>query len=300
MKRTLLALFLTHAGLAGGAYAGAPNPPPPSPAAPLPPLPPLPPMQQQTGAGTTAQLDVKGAITLRADVVAIDVEVVPGAGNRVKAELKSSSGGLRLVPRGDRVEISFESQGGWPHVPGSLEGRLRVELPPGSNVELTTASGEIAVRDVGGDVRLRTASGDVRLRAVRNVEVVTVSGDVIVESANGDVRLRTVSGDAHVAQGGTNHQLEYGTTSGDLEWSGACGAGCRLETRAMSGDIKLHLQPSSSFELRYVTHSGDASDGLGMQTIEKSDNGSLHARYGKGEGLVEAQTFSGDLTVTKK
>ena len=62
--------------------------------------------------------------------------------------------------------------------------------------------------------------------------------------------------------------------------------------------------PDASFDLRYVTHSGDASDDLKMQTLEQSEShrggGSLHARYGKGEGLVEVQTFSGDLHVARK
>ena len=42
-----------------------------------------------------------------------------------------------------------------------------------------------------------------------------------------------------------------------------------------------------------------------MQTLEQSESrhgsgGSVHARYGKGEGLVEVQTFSGDLHVARK
>ncbi|HWE30058.1 MAG TPA: DUF4097 family beta strand repeat-containing protein, partial [Polyangia bacterium] len=86
---------------------------------------------------------------------------------------------------------------------------------------------------------------------------------------------------------------------------GPCRAGCRIEARATSGDIKLRMSPDSSFDLRYVTHSGDVADDLKMQTLEQNEShhgsgGSLHARYGKGEGLVEAQTFSGDLRVARK
>lgn len=299
MKRTLLALLLSEA-LAGAAWAGPPNPDKP-----LPPLPPLPPIQQGVGAASTAQLDVKGTVTVRADVVSADIEVVAGAANKVKAQLVDARGGVRLVSHGSRVEVALDAKGGWPHIPGGLEGKLRLELPPGSGVELTSASGNISVRDTGGDVRLRTASGDVRLRAVRNVEVMAVSGEVTVENAKGDVRLRTVSGDANVKQtAGAGSKLEYGTTSGDLDWTGACGAGCRIEARSMSGDVKLTMAPSSSFELRYVTHSGDFDDDLKLQTIDKAPTdhgaGSVHARYGKSEGLVEAQTFSGDLHLQKR
>ena len=299
MKRTLLALFLTEA-LAGAAWAGQPNP-----ERPLPPLPPLPPMQQGMSASSTATLDVKGAVTVRADVISADVEVVAGPAGKVKAQLVDGNGGIRLTNHGNRVEVALDSKGGWPHIPAGIDGKLVLTLPPGSGVELTSASGDISVRDTGGDVRLRTASGDVKLRGVRNVEVMAVSGEVTVENANGEVRLRTVSGDARVKQTtGAASKLEYGTTSGDLDWAGACGAGCRIEARSMSGDVKLSLAPSSSFELRYVTHSGDVEDDLKMQTIDSAPThhgaGSLHARYGKGEGLVEAQTFSGDLHLQKR
>jgi hypothetical protein len=321
MKRTMLALFLTP-WLAGAAYAGndlPPEPPaampahpahpappaPPTARAPLPPLPPLPPMSNGPSGSSTATLDVKGQVTLRADVLSADIEVVAGGGKQIKAQLIDSSGSLRLQQSGDRVELQLQSKGGWPHIPAGIDGKLRIEVPQGTHVELTSASGDIAVRDTGGNVRLRTASGEVRLRKVAGVEVMAVSGDVVVENASGEVRLRTVSGDAQVSQWGAGaNKLEYGTTSGDLDWTGACKAGCRIEARSTSGDIKLHMSSDSNFDLRYVTHSGDIADDLKMQTLEQNDSrhggGSLHARYGKGEGLVEAQTFSGDLHVARK
>jgi putative adhesin len=317
MKRTMLALFLSP-WLVGAAYAQedelppamlaqtAPTPPshaPPSPPhSPLPPLPPLPPMTNGPAGSSTATLDVKGAVTLRADVLSSDIEVVVGAGKQVKAQLIDSTGAIRLSQSGDRVEVGLSSKGGWPHVPAGIDGKLRIEVPSGSHVELTSASGDIVVRDTWGNVRVRTASGEVHLRKVSGVEVMAVSGDVVVDNASGEVRLRTVSGDAQVSQAGG--KLEYGTTSGDLDWSGSCRAGCRIEARSTSGDIKLRMTPDASFDLRYVTHSGDVSDDLKMQTLEQSEShhggGSLHARFGKGEGLIEAQTFSGDLHVTRR
>jgi hypothetical protein len=312
MKRTMLALFLTP-WLAGAAYAGnddhpahPPAPPsaPQAPHAPLPPLPPLPPMANGPAGSSVATIDVKGAVTVRADVLSSDLEVVAGAGNKVKAQLVDSSGAIRLQQSGDRVEVALSARSGWPHVPAGIDGKLRIEVPAGSHVELTSASGDITVRDTGGNVRLRTASGEVRLRKVATVEVMAVSGDVVVENASGEVRLRTVSGDAQVTQSASGAHLEYGTTSGDLDWTGTCRSGCRVEARSTSGDVKLRMTPDSSFDLRYVTHSGDVSDDLKMQTLEQSEGhhggGSLHARLGKGEGLIEVQSFSGDLHVARK
>ena len=304
MKRTMLALFLSP-WLAGAAYANNDTPPPPPPPAhaPMPPLPPLPPMSHDQMGSSTATIDVKGVVTVRADVLSADIEVTGGNGKQVKAQLIDTTGSIKLTQSGDRVEVNLMSKSGWPHVPAGIDGKLRIEVPWGSNVELTSASGDVMVHDTGGNVRLRTASGEVKLRKVAGVEVMAVSGDVEVDNASGEVRLRTVSGDARVSQT-SSAKLEYGTTSGDLDWVGVCKAGCRIEARSTSGDIKLRMASESSFDLRYQSHSGDATDDLKMQTLEHSDgnHGScmLHARYGKGEGLVEAQTFSGDLRVSRK
>jgi hypothetical protein len=287
----------------------APMPPPPTahsaaPMAPIPPLPPmspLPPMPAHDGPHATTQIGTKGPITARVDVINIDIEVVAGSPNIVKAQLsESSSGGVKLVAHGDRVDVVFEKIGRWPPLPPNLEGRLRLELPPGSNVELSSVSGDVRVQELGGDVRLRAVSGDVRIKRARRVEAQLVSGDAVLQDVAGEVQLRTVSGDAMVTQtGGAASRLEFGTTSGDLVWSGACGSGCRIETRSCSGDVKLMLTHPASFDLRYVTHSGDLSDELKMNVLESQPThqgaGHVHARTGSGEGLIECETFSGDV-----
>ncbi|HEY2744172.1 MAG TPA: DUF4097 family beta strand repeat-containing protein [Polyangia bacterium] len=291
MKRTILVLLLSP-WLAGAAYAdnfadNTPPAPPTAPHAPLPPLPPLPPMSHDAIGSAVATIDVKGPVTVRADVLSADIEVVGVGGKQVKAQLVDSSGALRLTQSGDRVEVNLQSKSGWPHVPAGIDGKLRLEIPWGSSVELTSASGDVMVHDTNGNVRLRTASGEVRLRKVASVEVMAVSGDVVVDGASGEVRLRTVSGDAQI-----------------MQTSGACKSGCRIEARSTSGDIKLRMASDSSFDLRYMSHSGDVSDDLKMQTLEQNESrhggAQLHARYGKGEGLIEAQTFSGDLHVSRK
>lgn len=316
MKRTLLAAFLLAGGFGGSARAVEGNdgpmqqdapPRPPRPASPpMPPLPPLPPMEHHAGSSTVATINVKSAITLRADTLSSDIEVVHGNDKQVKAELIDATGGIQLAQSGDRVEVVFSagSGSGWPHVPGGIDGKLRVEVPWGSCVELTSASGDLQVRDIGGSVRLRTASGDAKVKRASNVEAQLVSGDITVENVTGEVRLRTVSGNAVVTQNGAASKLEFGTTSGDLEWTGACNGSCRIEARTTSGDVKLQMPQTSSFDLRYLTHSGDLSDDLKMQTIDSSPSrsgaGSVHARYGKSEGIIEVQTFSGDLHIARR
>jgi hypothetical protein len=289
MKRTVFAL-LCSAGLAGSALAAQPEPSAPS---------------------TVVTVAVGGPLTLQANLASTDIEVVRGAVNTVRAQLfpcarqswrlwshcGGASRAIRLNTFSNRVEVQFLSKDGTPQAAG-VGGRVRVELPAGSAVAIMSASGDLSIRDLGGNVQLRTASGDVHLRQVANVEAMTASGDIIIEGSSGELRLRTASGDATVTQAGGAKGFELGTTSGDLDWSGACGAGCRIDVRSTSGDVRLRLARSSSFALHYVTRSGDAVDGLGVQALENNgDTSSMNGRYGKGEGLIQAQTVSGDLAV---
>ena len=147
------------------------------------------------------------------------------------------------------------------------------------------------------------------MRAVRQLgglEVHTVSGDVQAERVSGDARVYTVSGDVNIDSSANRGALIVNTTSGDLAWSGRCGAGCVIRARSTSGDLRLDLDPSSSFELRYLTHSGELSDELGMigeetrKALPKGGETSVRARAGSGEGSIDVASFSGDLQVRRR
>jgi hypothetical protein len=120
------------------------------------------------------------------------------------------------------------------------------------------------------------------------------------------VRVETVSGNAEVtgahppSADAASQRLRYTSTSGALVYRGACGPRCRLEARTMSGDLHFHVAQPSSFELHYLTHGGELADRLGLdkqQAQHSAQKTRLRGRYGAGEGLIEAQTWTGNLAV---
>jgi DUF4097 and DUF4098 domain-containing protein YvlB len=122
-----------------------------------------------------------------------------------------------------------------------------------------------------------------------------------VNGATGNVRVDTVSGDVSVSNLGGGGKVAVNTTSGDVHWSGNCGNGCRLEARTLSGDVMLTTGDKSSFALRFQTHSGDVSDELKLTFAgpRPPREPNLAARYSSGDGVVEVQTFSGDLHLAR-
>jgi DUF4097 and DUF4098 domain-containing protein YvlB len=167
-------------------------------------------------------------------------------------------------------------------------------------------SGDVSVQKLAGEVRIRTMSGDVKLAQVGKADVQTISGDAHIEEAGGPVRFHTVSGHGVVSTTGEAPRLEFQSASGNLDWSGVCGRDCHLSAETVSGDLRLAVDSRSSFELSYTAHSGELRDELNL-TVKRTpkrkhgiSGGWLEATYGKGEGVIEADAFSGNLVVKKK
>jgi hypothetical protein len=254
---------------------------------------------QAKGRGT-ATLEVKGPVTFQVRAQAGEVEVVATDKRQVTVTLSDAPPEeIALSAFGDRVEPSFRGRR------TLRRGKLRVELPRGSRLDLASMSGDVSAQRIA-DVRVRTMSGDVKLSGVSRVDVQTISGDTRIEEAAGPVRLHTVSGSMTVATSGTAPQVEFQSASGSLDWSGACAKDCHLSAETVSGDLRLSLDPKSSFELSYTSHSGELRDELDL-AVKRAPrrkhgmaSGWLEASYGKGEGVIEADAFSGSLVVKKK
>ena len=260
------------------------------------------PSSRAAGKNGAATLAVKGPVTFRLRVQSGEVEVVPSDKPQIALSVDGVpvAGGVQLLQFGDRVEAEFSGRR------QLRRGRLRVELPKGSNVDFDSTSGDVSVQEVGGDVRVRTMSGDVKVKGARNADVQSVSGDVSLNVTGPRLRLHLVSGTALVTTADPAVQLAFQSASGNLEWSGVCAKGCHLSTETVSGEIKLQPDASkSSFQLSYASHSGDLRDELKLEVKraprrKHGMGGWVEAVYGKGEGVIECDAFSGDVIVRKK
>ncbi len=252
-------------------------------------------------AGSSARIAVQGKITFTVRSHAASIELVAGKAGEVQLTLTGvRKTGVTLASHGDRVEAQFDGR------PSLRRGKLRVELPPGSHVDLQSMAGDLVVKGVGGDVRVRSLSGDVSVAGCASADVQSVSGDVRVEAASGAVRVQTVSGNSTVTSSGGAPQLTFGSTSGSLDWAGVCGKGCRLSTETISGDVKLKVARGSSFAVSFASHSGKLERG-GLDLSVKRESrrrkwagGLTEAVFGSGEGVIESDAFSGDLRFDQK
>lgn len=252
------------------------------------------------GSGS-ATLPVHGPVTFQVRAQSGEIEVVASDRQQVSVTLTGAPAeDIALYAYGDRVEPSFRGRR------TLRRGKLHVELPRGSRLDVSSMSGDVSAQRVG-DVRIRTMSGQVKLSAVGKADVQSISGDTRIDDPSGPVRLHTVSGKATVSMSGNGPQLEFQSASGSLEWAGLCGKDCHLSAETVSGELRLLVDPKSSFELSYSSHSGELRDEMNLAVKHAPrrrgglmSSGFIEATYGRGEGIIEADAFSGSVTVKKR
>lgn len=249
----------------------------------------------EVAAGKGSAAAPSGPVLLRVRSGEAAVEVAASADGHLRATVLDPPGvavALR-ASGGDRLDLEFDGRN------VLRRGRLRLEVPPQSRLDVESQSGPVSLAGVGGDVRLRTASGAVRLAGAAAVDVETIDGEVVIEEARGPARVHTVTGRVRLGLAGSAPQADVETASGDVEVSARCGRGCRLDADSVSGALTFALDPQSSFELRFVSHQGTLKD-LGLKALagapeRRGDDSWVSATLGAAEGSIECETFSGDV-----
>jgi hypothetical protein len=155
-------------------------------------------------------------------------------------------------------------------------------------VELKTASGDIAVEDVAG-LRVQSASGDVRGRTVAGeARVQTVSGDVRLGTVTGPVSATLVSGDFAIEDARTD--LSAKTVSGDQR-IGAVREG-QITIQSVSGDVRVGIRPGTRLKIDASSTSGDVSSELDVKDAPSTTPSGSEAR-------LQAKTVSGDIEISR-
>ncbi|MGC0142198.1 MULTISPECIES: DUF4097 family beta strand repeat-containing protein [unclassified Pseudactinotalea] len=146
---------------------------------------------------------------------------------------------------------------------------IEVQVPPGSDIEVFSGSGDLTARGTVGSVQVRTGSGDVYLEQAGAVKVSSGSGDVVVDSLT-DGGFKSGSGD-----------LRLGRASGHIEFNSG------------SGDLIIE----SATDVVSTTASGDSRIGELAGTARiRSASGDLEVRKAT-HGTINASSASGDVTV---
>jgi DUF4097 and DUF4098 domain-containing protein YvlB len=196
--------------------------------------------------------------------------------------------------------------------------RLRVQIPKGSELDVSTVSADVTSNGIQGVQRLHTVSGDIAAElSSADLELKTVSGDVKLRGHGEPARLTvgTVSGDVHLDHGAgalevttvsgeitasldSARSVRAHSTSGDLRINARLDGGADLEAQTVSGDVKVHAPSDGGFQYDVATLSGDISDCFDAAPERSSQYGpghNLRGTRGAGSGHLRLRTMSGDV-----
>ena len=256
----------------------------------------------KTGRGRTAE-------EARAMLPLVEVDVSERAG---RVEIRS-----RYPQRDDMRRRN------WRNI--NVDVAFNITAPERARVIVNTVSGDISVRDIKGDVSLETISGDVRIaNAGRVSKAKTASGDVesvdttfdgLIDAAtiSGTLLLRNVkarqldlgsiSGDV-VLEDVTCDRVEAQSISGDVRLAGPLVRGGRYDLGSHSGEIRVSVAPGVGFEIDASSFSGSVRADVELKLVTtgsgRRGQRAIRGTYGDGSAVLDLQTFSGSIVVTRR
>jgi DUF4097 and DUF4098 domain-containing protein YvlB len=259
----------------------------------------------------------------------VTIQISRVSRGRTEADAKAGLARVRVetTHRGDRATARTvypsERQSGY-----SVSVDYVVTAPAGTRLTAKTVSGDLTIGALTGEMTLNSISGDVRVTGATRVQhAKTVSGDVTLTDcgAEGLLEASTMSGDVT----GTNikarrvelHSIA-GTVTGrnvsapavklhsmsdDVVFDGDLASGGRYEFTSHSGTVRLAIDGRTGFTFEASTFSGSVrtdiplkSDNAGAGAGSRRANRTVRGTFGDGSATVTANSFSGDVIVTKR
>lgn len=258
--------------------------------------------------------ETPGDLTLAIKVPTGRIEIESVSGTTTEVELDVRGGDeaaqvledARIELRGHELAVEVEDQR-WSRFWRRLDIRLKIRAPEGTNLKLSTASGDlraqgcfgwlqgdaasgdIEVDELSGDATVKAASGDIRLPLVGGSATVNLaSGDARLGRVEGDVLAKSASGDVTLADAGGD--VTISTASGDQRID-AVTAGS-VDLKSASGDIKVGIREGSNLWVDARAMSGDLSSEVALGDEPSSgDDGPLVE--------LRAASMSGDIDVVR-
>lgn len=166
-------------------------------------------------------------------------------------------------------------------------------------VEVETLEGDINIRGGRGSVIAESTNGEVTVEGAQGrVEVSSVSRGVRVSDSSGEILAETVSGPV-ILQGIAATSVEAGTVSGRVEYEGTIEDGGRYVFGTHAGRIVLTLPAGVNATVALASLTGGiGADYPGAPTeFERRERTTF--TLGTGSARIEAETFSGGITIRR-
>jgi RNA polymerase sigma-70 factor (ECF subfamily) len=161
---------------------------------------------------------------------------------------------VQITQEGDVVRILARTTGTNRNHRGAA---LEVEVPPGSQMELKSSNGPVAVTGATGDVTATSTNGGIRVKDSKGkLHLRTTNGPLTVDGGAGRVDLRTTNGPIRIQS--AKALVSAQTTNGAIRFSGSLADG-KQSFHTTNGSIAIELPADARFRLEAQTTNGRAT-----------------------------------------
>ncbi len=227
------------------------------------------------------------------------------AKNIHEVELNVISANVQVqISESDLIELKGSSPGSL-SIAQSIDGEtLRfTENKVGGSSSSKSAFSFNCIPDLAHGISINMDGGDQSKyilsipKGVKGVHLHAVSGDIHVDPvALETLRIETTSGDVQ-ADASKVRKLKIKSVSGDLKLDLA-EKKQESEIESVSGDVSLSAKKTLNAKLQMKTVSGDIDFGEKHEHEDEEVVGHVFTKtFGKGDGLIDVKTISGDLHV---
>ncbi len=224
-----------------------------------------------------------------------DISLTTGSGNCEIRKASGNSVSLKLEHSfGDEYQPSIRQDGNrlvvkdGPHK-GSGKQKYILMVPDGTELKLTTGSGNVTVEGLMLELKGTTGSGNLTIKNSRGeISINNGSGDLEVADFEGELSMNVGSGDASLSD--YKGELKINCGSGDVT---AEGIEALVKINAGSGNIELD---NASFTDKSSLNAGSGNVSVSLSNALAHDL-SINTGSGKGTLDMNGKAFKGTLVL---
>ena len=211
--------------------------------------------------GTTVSTDFSASATRE-----VRVEATLEGADHIDFSVTETEDGIVITADSDSVGFFRRSP----------QADIRVIVPPGMPVDVSSGNGKIEITGTNAAVKARTGNGGIELQSVE--------GDISASSGNGSITINNARGSFNVTTGNGSLSLTAELTPGGEN---------RLTTG--NGRITVHLEGEPDVSIDAETDNGSLDSSLQLTEIETVGGKRLVGRIGDGSATLTIRTGNGSI-----
>lgn len=204
---------------------------------------------------------VKSPSLVKVTIASGRVAVEAGEPGVVRVSADTRDPTFDVLQRGDAIVAGGERGG---------RAFVTVQVPQPTDVEVSTASGDVNIVTPVARLEVASASGDVSFNSAIRLQVKTASGSISGNRVEGEARCITASGEIRISQ--LLERADFSTASGNITIDQSVGiiacatlsgdirvgelTGPSLNVKSMSGSVRIGIPARTRLDLDANTFSG--------------------------------------------